>query len=145
MKTDAEKSYGYPGNALLFRKMKEVWSFKDLHNFSLALLARDSHHELREHLPQYQNGENSHRSQPTQMWREKHQRVNEKSDEDSAAPMTTIPPPKRNLNREVFPDPPGIQTEAEILESLKAVTVQYTNIDNPVERAASSRTRNSYK
>lgn len=97
---------------------------------------RGTRNDLSVHLPQYQPGGTIHRPQLNQIWREKYQGRAERSDEGSTSPMNLRRPLERNLDKEGFPAPPGFQSEDQILESLQEVTVQYTNVDDPIERAA---------
>ncbi|CAN6869103.1 unnamed protein product, partial [Brassica oleracea] len=46
------------------------------------------------------------------------------------------PPLERNLNVEDFPPPPRIPTTEEVMEELREVTFQYTNVQDPTESAA---------
>lgn len=76
---------------------------------------------------------------PNLQWRVRQQNttsLNEEAFTPVAAPTTTRPPLERNLEVTDFPPPSRVPSNEEVMEELREVTLQYTNVDDPVERAA---------
>ncbi|CAA7030418.1 unnamed protein product [Microthlaspi erraticum] len=70
-----------------------------------------------------------------QIWREKPPSLVDQTD-DISTTLLPIQITGRNLEIEAFTPPERIRSEADIMSSLQEVTVQYTNVDDPIERAA---------
>ncbi|CAA7045271.1 unnamed protein product [Microthlaspi erraticum] len=77
---------------------------------------------------------NQRNSPPRQVWREKPPNLNDQSVDISTTRGTALV--GRNLDTEAFTPVQRTHSEAEIMSSLQEVTVQYANVDDPVERAA---------
>ncbi|CAA7014755.1 unnamed protein product [Microthlaspi erraticum] len=77
----------------------------------------------------------NHLNTPTrQVWREKPPSLVDH--EDASTSLLPIQITGRNLDLEAFTPPHRIRSESEIMSSLQEVTVQYANVEDPLERAA---------
>lgn len=74
---------------------------------------------------------------PSFQWREKETKAESNPQPLSETPRSRIPPLEKNLDRDGFPLPPPSpppRSIDKIMEDLCEVTIQYCNVQDPIER-----------